>query len=604
LSNVLPEPPEKTKEQVTEDSPALFVETQKPAETPRAEEESPENDDDGDDDDDDDDDGNETDESIPGEPIEAKWARAARRKEQLAKQRRRAEKARKRGVAEVVSEHTCAFEGLQRPNACPETDGCFDRQFFLVHSFAAVEEAYDISISLGKGTFGTVERCTNRKTNEVRAVKSIPKKKVYNQSRLAQEVEIMRLLEHPSILRLYETYEDSKFMYIIMELCAGGELFEKIVAVDGGGFPELVVAKLMGQIAGAVFYMHEQRIAHRDLKPVNFLLMSKVEDMEDAVLKLIDFGFSTRFEPGTFMLTRTGTYAYIAPEVLQGRYTHACDVWSLGVILYLMLSGAQPFFSNNEGEVLAKVSSCAYDFSSSDWSLISEEAKTLIRRILVTDTATRLTAEQVVHDHWLKRSAHEAADAALPLSDVLPRLRRFVDMGKFKKAALTVIAQQLSEDSVVTTLRKVFENLDKNCDGCLAGEEVSEGFRKVGYDFAAGDLQQILQSLDTDGSGVVEYPEFMAAMLASSCKNDGETCHIVQDHACLAAFNVFDRDRDGKITRDEMSVMLSCGRVQSFAAMEEADVADVERAIVEADKDGDGCISLEDFLAFLRDIAD
>jgi calcium-dependent protein kinase len=374
-----------------------------------------------------------------------------------------------------------------------------------------------------------------------------------------------------------------------MELCTGGELFDKIINLTKGGFSERVVAKLMKQIGGAVFYMHEQRIAHRDLKPENFLLVSEVQDMEDAVLKVIDFGFSTRFEQGGYMSTRTGTSAYIAPEVIHGRYTEACDVWSVGVIIFMMLSGAQPFFSNSEAEVLAKVKSCAYNFNAAAWASASEEAKDLIRRILVTDVSQRLTAQKVVHDQWMGKLAQRSR--AVPQSqEVLSRLSSFAAFGKFKKAALTALAQQLSEDSI-STLRQVFEALDENEDAVLTVEEVQQGLKAAGVD-TCESLHEMLRAVDSDGSGVAEYPEFLAATL------DRE--QHMEESVCRAAFQIFDRDGDGKITKDEIAMMLSCGRAQNVAIAEGSDVREIERAVVEADADGDHCINFEEFVCLLR----
>merc|ERR1711904_370081 len=134
---------------------------------------------------------------------------------------------------------------------------------------------------------------TNRKTKRICAIKTIPKKKVYHPDRIAKEVEVMRILEHPHILKLYEAFEDDKCIYIVMELCEGGELLDKIVGLKGGGLSEKAVAKVMRQVAEAVYYMHQQLICHRDLKPENFLLVQDVADVADAHIKIIDFGFST-----------------------------------------------------------------------------------------------------------------------------------------------------------------------------------------------------------------------------------------------------------------------------------------------------------------------
>jgi len=532
----------------------------------------------------------ESDDSMPGEPMEAKWARAANKKRRLARQRIRAAKRAKKYGATVSPRTACddRFSGIRRPRANPEKEGCFDRQCFLASSCAAVDEIYDLSINLGKGTFGTVERCTHRKTKTLFAMKTIAKKKVYNPARLAQEVEIMRVLEHPNIVKLHETFEDDKYIYIVMELCTGGELLDRLLSLGKGGFSERAVARIMRQVVGAVYYMHQQQICHRDLKPENFLLVTDVADVADAHVKVIDFGFSTRFEPGVRMATRAITRDYVAPEILDGSYTEACDIWSLGVIVYVLLSGNKPFYGASDAEVFAKVKSAAYDFEDASWAGTSEDAKDLIRRTLALDATQRLTADQVLHHRWIAEMAPDAS-AAPVVPEVFWRLQSFNALGKFKRAAMTAVAQQLQEDAI-QQLREIFQALDSNDDGCLSVEDVEQGLRQAGVE-VSNELQRVFQLVDSDGSGLVEYTEFLAATI-------DEKRHL-GEAACWAAFRVFDMDGDSKITKDEMAVMLSCGHAKSLAESLGADRADIEQVIAEADLDGDEQLDFKEFHAML-----
>jgi len=547
---------------------------------------------DGDDEDEADD--SDTDESIPGEPLEAKWARTAKRQKKHARQRRRAAKAAEQGI-EIACRPGCisSFAGMRRPCTDPGKQGCFDRLCFLVSGRGIVEDMYDLSINLGKGTFGTVERCTHRQTNKLRAIKSIPKKKVYHPDRLAHEVEVMRMLEHPHILKLYETFEDDKYIYIIMELCRGGELLEKLTSLRGGGLSEGAVASVMRQVVGAVHYMHQQHVCHRDLKPENFLLMQEVPDVAEAHVKVIDFGFATLFEPGGFMRTRACTNNYVAPEVLGGCYNESCDIWSLGVIVYVLLSGQKPFWGTNEVDMLAKVKSCTYDFESPDcWASISEDAKDLIRHILVLDVGRRLSAEKALQHIWIAQLAPRAPVAELPPA-VLSRLCTFNVLGKFKRAAATALVQQLHEDSI-EQLRETFQALDTSEDGLLSIDEIRQGLQAAGVE-VPDHLQQTLVDVDTDGSGAVDYTEFLAAAVDEK--------HCFQEAACWAAFRVFDMDGDGKITKDEIAKMLSCGRMGSLADTLGADRDEIEQAVLEADFNGDSCIDFTEFQALIQSVS-
>merc|ERR1719238_1047777 len=187
---------------------------------------------------------------------------------------------------------------------------------------------------MGEGSYGTVSKGTNKATKQLRAVKSIAKAKVKDPDRFKQEIAIMKMMDHPNIIKLYETFEDHRNIYLVMELCAGGELFDRII--ECGHFTEVQVAILMQQIIRAIYYMHENKVCHRDLKPENFLFMTK-DPIDKNLLKIIDFGLSCKFETGLVLSTKAGTPYYVAPEVLSGKYDHLSDMWSVGVIMYVIL---------------------------------------------------------------------------------------------------------------------------------------------------------------------------------------------------------------------------------------------------------------------------
>ncbi|EER07958.1 calcium-dependent protein kinase, putative, partial [Perkinsus marinus ATCC 50983] len=173
-----------------------------------------------------------------------------------------------------------------------------------------------------------------------------------------------------------------------MELCTGGELFDRIIEV--GHFTEVQAAIIMQQILRAIYYMHENHIMHRDLKPENFLFSTK-EPLEKSCLKIIDFGLSTKFGKDDIMTTKAGTPYYVAPQVLAGKYDESCDLWSCGVIMYILLCGYPPFYGETDADVLTKVRLGNYTFNASDWKGISEDAKDLIRKLLKINPRDRYT---------------------------------------------------------------------------------------------------------------------------------------------------------------------------------------------------------------------
>ncbi|KAF4699663.1 hypothetical protein FOZ63_002035 [Perkinsus olseni] len=267
---------------------------------------------------------------------------------------------------------------------------------------------------------------------------------------------VMRMLDHPNIVKLYETFEDLRNVYLVMELCTGGELFERIAEV--GNFTEKVAARLVRQMISPVYYMHSRGVVHRDLKPENFMF-SNPRDVTEASLKIIDFGVSKRIAPGQVLRTRACTPYYVAPEVLSSKYTNTCDMWSIGVIAYILLCGSPPFYGENEMEIIRRVRRGSFEFDLPAWTTVSTEAKDLIEKLLVLDPSRRLTAEQALHHPWIDSLAPGASVKTIS-PGALVNLNNFNKQNKLKRMALTVIARQIPEDSI-EELRQMFSALDK-----------------------------------------------------------------------------------------------------------------------------------------------
>ncbi|CAK8996775.1 Calcium-dependent protein kinase 2 (PfCDPK2) [Durusdinium trenchii] len=263
-----------------------------------------------------------------------------------------------------------------------------------------VTDDYKLAGKLGEGSYGKVRRATNRLTGEVVAVKSVLKKNMRRLQTLKREISIMKQVDHPNIIKLMDVYEDEAFLYIVMELCTGGELFDKII--EAGHYREADAKALVRQMLDAVAYLHKHHIAHRDLKPENFLFAS--ED-KDAPLKLIDFGLSRFYQDDVMMRTRVGTPYYLAPEVLQKNYDKKCDVWSIGVLMYILLCGYPPFYGDSEKQIYGMINKGVYDFPKEEWDLVSQRAKDLIHLMLKTDPTERIDAETALRHRWFARRA-------------------------------------------------------------------------------------------------------------------------------------------------------------------------------------------------------
>jgi serine/threonine protein kinase len=226
---------------------------------------------------------------------------------------------------------------------------------------------------------------------------------------------LLQEMKHASIIQLVDIFEDEEYLHLVTELCNGGELFDKIVNrasssskrsdSDPACFSEQEAARVLHEILVAVRYMHRQGVVHRDIKPENILFTSKDDDTSP--IKIIDFGLARKFNAreDVSMSTVVGTPYYIAPEVLQKDYDSACDLWSVGVIAYILLCGYPPFNGADNAAVYASVRRGTYYFPSSDWKNVSYEARDFIRRLLQVDVTKRMSVEQALRHPWMVRYA-------------------------------------------------------------------------------------------------------------------------------------------------------------------------------------------------------
>eukprot|EP00555_Chaetoceros_dichaeta_P009226 CAMPEP_0198260318 /NCGR_PEP_ID=MMETSP1447-20131203/9325_1 /TAXON_ID=420782 /ORGANISM="Chaetoceros dichaeta, Strain CCMP1751" /LENGTH=645 /DNA_ID=CAMNT_0043947949 /DNA_START=301 /DNA_END=2238 /DNA_ORIENTATION=+ len=384
--------------------------------------------------------------------------------------------------------------------------------------------------SIGHGHYGVVRKCMDRETRVWYAIKSIRKAKVARVDVLKREIQILQEVDHPNIIRLIEVHEDVKYLHLITELYTGGELYDRIMAKTEsaeGHFSEKDAAKLVRSILGAIAYCHDvKQIVHRDLKPENFLFASEEDDAE---IKIIDFGLSRYETQFGVMNTRVGTPYYVAPEVLKKEYTKSCDIWSIGVITYILLCGYPPFYGDSDRQIFDSVRAGNFDFPSPEWDTVSENAKAFVSYLLQKEASKRPMADQALNHKWIKTqdSSLETVNHDSRQSETF---KKFMGLQKLKKAALGYIATNLTQ-AEVGDLGDIFKKIDKDGDGSMTLKEIDDALQRE--DFSV-ELQERLRDFSNDsplsGEDKINLKDFLAGMIDKSILVQEDRVRMVFEH--------------------------------------------------------------------------
>ncbi|CAO2838131.1 unnamed protein product [Amaranthus hypochondriacus] len=444
------------------------------------------------------------------------------------------------------------------------------------------KKKYKFGKELGRGEFGVTYQCTELETGESYACKTISKGKLRTDidiEDVRREVQIMKQLpKHINIVAFKEAFEDKYTIYLVMELCEGGELFDRIV--DRGHYSERAAAHVLKIILQVVKVCHDHGVIHRDLKPENFLFANK---NESSALKAIDFGLSIFFEPGQRFSEIVGSPYYMAPEVLKRNYGPEVDIWSAGVILYILLCGVPPFWAE-EGIAHAIVRG-EMDFERDPWPKVSPQAKDLVKHMLDQNPYNRITVEEVLSHPWMKNAAN-TADVLLG-ENVRTRIKQFSLMNKFKKKVLQVVADTLPEEQI-EKLRNTFQMMDTDKNGSLSFEELKHGLQKLGHAFPDSDVQMILDAADVDGNGTLECGEFLTLTIHLQKMGDDE--HLKR------AFKYFDKDQSGYIEFEELKQELYTDDATDNTNCEQI----IRDILFDADLNKDGRIDYNEFRAMMH----
>ena len=448
-------------------------------------------------------------------------------------------------------------------------------------------DIYEELEELGEGAYGVVKKvCLKENPETIRAMKIIPKENIMEgqSQKLLDEIQILRKLEHPNIMKIYEYFNDSKNIYIVSELCDQGDLLGKMIKL--GSMSEVVVKFLMGQILNAVSYLHDNRVFHGDIKLENVMLYKTskkqgrrftklnkdlnssyklqqdienlykdktqklrssivfVEDMTDYEVKLIDFGCSKFLQKkkNNKMSGIVGTSIYCSPEVIEDLYDERSDEWSCGVLMYILLCGEPPFQGETEEEIFANVKKGYIDFSKSKFNNVSENCIDLIKKLLCSNRKTRIKASEALNHNFFTENFNPSK--ALTQNKDLNILKRFIRLEKLPSKLHEVVIAYCCFNFInkeeEKQLRELFRFMDTDNKNKLTMEDFKKAFRQANLMVSKYELKKIMNILDSDGSNLIEYQEFLRAI----CDKKS----LFKEENLKAVFAVIDKDKKGYAT--------------------------------------------------------
>jgi calcium-dependent protein kinase len=430
----------------------------------------------------------------------------------------------------------------------------------LRKNYKKLNEEYQIGNRIGQGGFAEVRRCTHKHTGIMRAMKIYHKAEFpaeYVQAGgLQQEIGIFRMIDHPNIVKCYEFFEDDKNFYISMEFCLGGELFHMIG--NNKVLTEDIVCRIMRQLLSVIAYLHDRGIVHRDLKPENILLEDRNSEY---FIKLADFGNAIQYDSAEILKGQSGTSYYMAPEVIDSEYSEKCDEWSCAVIMYMLLTGNPPFEGVNDDEILASVRKQEFSLERQEFVKVSEEAKDLIKKLLVPETQ-RISAIQALAHPWFQKfqTGNNSKNVNLPL--VTQNVKSYKAGLMLKEVVRTFIVNQILNPKEIKSIREAFSLVDHNQDGTIDLTDLVAFFQNdVGAKDAEVEAKAVLKHVDIEKKGFLEYSDFLKASIDQQV--------LLSRNNMIMAFSMLDTDSKGTLTAEKLMQTLGSEKnpLETWAAV-------------------------------------
>ena len=411
-----------------------------------------------------------------------------------------------------------------------------------------IRKEYKFLKPLGEGHFGTVRKAHRRSEKEPYhyfAIKSISIKnlsqKDYND--LVKEVDIISGLDHPNIIKFYETYHDKYFFHIVMELCQGKEVFDNIA--NHGYMPEKKVVNIIFKVLLAIAHCHSRGITHRDLKPENILFESLKPDAE---IKLIDFGLSRKYAKDEKMHTILGTPYYVAPEVLKGEYDEKCDIWSIGAMTYLMLCGDPPFTGSSNNEIFKKIVKNELKFNPYKWKNISHSAKDFVKWCLNKNASERPSASKAVTHNWFNNVLKETHSVKNIPTKILINIKNFNIVDKFNQMIIKYLINTMNGEEEINIYKNAFYALNFNHNGWIEPSELKKGYELTNIDITDEEIEYLYSIIVENSKEGIDYTEFLMAGIDKK--------ELFTQEKIEKAFNYFDINKSGYIEYEDLKEAL------------------------------------------------
>ena len=444
-----------------------------------------------------------------------------------------------------------------------------------------MHDEYKITDEIKNSKYSIVCKCKSKNTGKKYLAKFFKISKIDSKalSYFLREIELLRNIDHPNIVKIIDIYKNSKNAIIIMEDCKGGDFLDKIKMHKD--WHEGLVAYYFKQICSAIAYLHRNGIVHSNINPESFVFINK---NKDSPLKLIEFGSYKHFDKKLPITQRVESVQFLAPEVMTEVYDEKCDIWSLGVLLYIMLTGEHCFNGKTKEEITYSILNNEFTIEDSELQNISIEAKDLLLKMLTTLPSSRLNAIEVLQHPWLVNNFENLSQNYAILNRTLIKLLKFQNETKLQKATLSIIVSQIMSTDELKVLNSIFTNIDKNSDGIISKEEIIQALEKY-TDYSRNTINKLIYKADFGHRQEINYTKFLAATVDWTKEMSRERL--------LEAFRIFDIDQNGKISAEELQVIFGGNHKnkQTFINM-----------IQEVDKNRDGLIDFEEFFEYMYEL--